>query len=494
MTAAETFYWHDYETFGLSRDERRPAQFAGRRTDLDLNPVGGADVLYCRPSPDFLPSPESCLLTRILPQYCEEHGLPEARFAHEVLDRLSARGTIGIGYNTMSFDDEVTRFLFWRNFISPYAREYENDCGRWDLYPLVLAVWALRGKGIVWPLRRDWIPRLEEKRLFHSEGTDEPLQGVTFKLECLTAANGLAHEKAHDAMSDVDGTIALARLIRDKVPRLWRWAFEHRTKQKVREELSSRQAAVWVDPHLGQQTGYLRCVVEIGAKPGNPNEVLLWDLMQDPEELFGLSEEELRSRLAAKERKGAPVYSLRANKAPFVCADLRVLPDARAEEFRVDKALVERNLGKFTPQMIERVAALVSSAFAKDEEEERPAEDADDALYSAGFPSWHDKDTVKEVSLLGGEKLAERIGEGKIFFENPVYEELLLRYRARNFPWTLSPEEERLWRKEAAERLGTKVPGYEARLAELGAAVPEEGKRILSALLDWEGRAKKAFL
>ena len=66
----DSFYWFDYETFGLRRGEALPAQFAGRRTDLELNPVDGGEVFYCRPGLDMLPSPQSCALTGILPQYC----------------------------------------------------------------------------------------------------------------------------------------------------------------------------------------------------------------------------------------------------------------------------------------------------------------------------------------------------------------------------------------------------------------------------------------
>ena len=71
MTESATFYWYDFETFGLDCRRDRPAQFAGIRTDMDLNPQGDGDVFYSRPSGDYLPSPESCLLTGMTPQICE---------------------------------------------------------------------------------------------------------------------------------------------------------------------------------------------------------------------------------------------------------------------------------------------------------------------------------------------------------------------------------------------------------------------------------------
>ncbi len=128
--AGFTFFWHDYETFG--RDPRRdwPAQFAGLRTDAELNPVGAPVTIYCRPPTDRLPDPQACLLTGITPQRCAAEGLAEHEFAAQVLAALGAPGTVGVGYNTIRFDDEFTRFLFWRNLIDPYAREWRDGCGR----------------------------------------------------------------------------------------------------------------------------------------------------------------------------------------------------------------------------------------------------------------------------------------------------------------------------------------------------------------------------
>ena len=144
MTAELSFYWHDYETFGRFPRRDRPAQFAGIRTDAELNEIGTPLMTYCRPAPDYLPDPESCLLTGILPQTCLELGQPEPAFAAAIEHELAQPGTVGVGYNSIRFDDEVTRHLFWRNLIDPYAREWQNDCGRWDLLDVVRCLYALR--------------------------------------------------------------------------------------------------------------------------------------------------------------------------------------------------------------------------------------------------------------------------------------------------------------------------------------------------------------
>ena len=152
-----TFYWYDYETFGVGPRKDRPAQFAGRRTRLDFSPFSGdtGEIFYCRPTDDQLPNPESCLLTGITPQCCAEKGVCESEFADLIWERLNTPGTVSIGYNTLGFDDEVNRFLFWRNFLDPYTHSWAKGCSRWDLFPVVCAAWALRGDTINWPRWED---------------------------------------------------------------------------------------------------------------------------------------------------------------------------------------------------------------------------------------------------------------------------------------------------------------------------------------------------
>ena len=178
-----TFLWHDYETFGANTRRDRPAQFAAIRTDAELNEIADPVMLYCKPANDYLPDPQSCLITGITPQVAWERGVPEREFAARIEAEMARPGTVGVGYNTIRFDDEITRFMFWRNLIDPYAREWQNQCGRWDLLDVVRLAYALRPDGIVWPTKED--------------GTQ------SFKLEHLTQANGLQHEAAHDALSDV---------------------------------------------------------------------------------------------------------------------------------------------------------------------------------------------------------------------------------------------------------------------------------------------------
>ncbi|MCK5809845.1 MAG: exodeoxyribonuclease I, partial [Cocleimonas sp.] len=196
-TVAETtLLWHDYETWGINPRRDRPSQFAAIRTNLDLEVIGEPIEIFCQPSQDFIPHPEAVLVTGITPQRAMHEGIPEAVFFQQINAVFSKAGTCGVGYNSIRFDDEVTRFGFYRNFIDPYAREWQNGNSRWDILDLVRMTYALRPKGIEWPQRDD--------------GTGLP----SFRLEHLTAANGIEHAGAHDALIDVKATIEIARLIK----------------------------------------------------------------------------------------------------------------------------------------------------------------------------------------------------------------------------------------------------------------------------------------
>ena len=200
-----TLYWHDYETSGVNPALDRPLQFAGIRTDEDLNVIGEPITHYCLPPLDRLPHPQACLITGLTPQFLMDKGLPEPEFMTAINRQLSRPGTCAVSYNSIRFDDEVTRFALYRNFYDPYEREWKNGNSRWDIIDMLRLARALRPAGIEWPNHEDGAP--------------------SFRLEDLTAANGLEHGAAHDALSDVHATIAVARLVRSKQPKLYDYVY-----------------------------------------------------------------------------------------------------------------------------------------------------------------------------------------------------------------------------------------------------------------------------
>jgi exodeoxyribonuclease I len=466
-----TFYWHDYETFGRFPRRDRPSQFAGVRTDADLNEIGAPLMHHCRPAPDYLPDPEACLLTGILPQTCLEQGLPEPAFAAAIEHELAQPGTVGVGYNSIRFDDEVTRHLFWRNLIDPYAREWQNECGRWDLLDVVRCMHALRPEGIEWPK--------------HEDGR------VSFKLEHLTKANGLAHEAAHDALSDVRATIALARLIREKHPKLWDFCLKLRKKDAVWAEigLAEPRPFLHVSGMYGVERGCIAVVWPLGAHPVNKNELIVWDLGADPAQLFGLSATDIRERLFVKAEdlpEGTtrlPIKTIHVNKSPVVIGNLKTLTPARAAQWGLDIDAAMRH-AEFAAAQVPLPKSLWSEVFARPAPER--AADVDEDLYG-GFVGNNDRRKLDRLRGLSAEKLAlERIA-----FDDPRLGELLFRYRARNYAHTLSDDELARWESHRAAQLhegtggGLTLAAFFERIDALSENADERGEAILGALYDY---------
>ena len=469
-----SFFWHDYETFGSVPRRDRPAQFAGQRTDADLNPIDAPLMCHCRPAPDFLPEPEACLLTGILPQECLEKGLPEQAFAEAIERQLAQPGTVGVGYNSIRFDDEVTRFLFWRNLIDPYAREWQNQCGRWDLLDVLRCAWALRPEGIRWPRHDDGRP--------------------SFKLEHFTHDNELAHDAAHDALSDVRATIALARLLKTAQPKLWDFCLRLRRKDAVLGEIEAAQSQgrpfLHVSGMYGAERGCLAIVWPLAPHPTNRNEIIVWDLAQDPAELPGLDVASLRQRMFSRADElpegvtRLPVKTIHINKSPVVIANLKTLRPEMAQRWGIDTDQALRH-ADIAARHAGQLAGMWPEVFERPEPERRP--DVDEDLYG-GFVGNEDRRTLQRLRTLTPQALANKRPD----FADPRLGELLFRYRARNFPETLSPAEQAQWQQHCADRLcDGRVSGaltlgaFGARLAALEAGADERGRALLGGLRDY---------
>ena len=483
--ATHTFLWHDYETFGLNTRRDRPAQFAGIRTDAELNEIGEPLMIYCQPARDYLPDPSSCLLTGITPQLCLERGLPEYEFASRIEAVLAEPGTIGVGYNTIRFDDEVTRHLFWRNLIDPYAREWQNGCGRWDLLDVVRMAYALRPEGMQWPMKPD-------ERRPGEAGALRP----SFKLEDLARANGLLHETAHDALSDVRATIALARLIRTAQPKLFDFCLGLHKKDRVAAELGLPTSPQTAQPFLHvsgmfpPERGCLAVMWPLAMHPANKNELLAWDLAQDPGELPLLDVATLRQRLFSKSAdlpEGVtrlPIKSVHLNKSPMVVRKLATLSPEMAAKWGVDVEAALRNAEKAAglPDM----SAIWPEVFARPKE---GIPDVDEDLYG-GFINNDDRRRLNQLRALPPAELAH----SRTGFDDDRLEELVFRYRARNFEATLSPEDAERWEAHRAARLlegeggARNVDAFLAQLDVLSETADERGEEVLGALYEYAER------
>ena len=432
-----TIVWYDYETFGANPAWDRPAQFAAIRTDEDLNEIEEPVEIFCRQSDDYLPHPEAVLITGITPQDCQSKGIPEKDFIARINEMFSQPGTCVAGYNSIRFDDEFTRYTLYRNFFDPYAREWQGGNSRWDLLDVVRCAYALRPEGIEWP--------------------KNDLGKTSFKLEHLTAANGLDHGKAHDAVSDVRATIALARLVKDKQPKLYRYLYQHRSKQALGGliDVGTHKPLMHVSGMYPVEQGCMAVVAPLCWHPTNKNSFIAWDLSVDPTELYDLTAEQIAQRVftrAADMPEGMtrlPLKEIHINKSPVIAPANTLTPD-QAERWSISGDNLRRHLkilrdaGPLTAKMAE---VFGGRQFAE-------ITDVDARLYD-GFFSNADKQAMDEIQRMQGWDLADYPNP----FQDERGEEMLFRYRARNFADTLSEDERERWEQYRTEKLMKGVSG-----------------------------------
>lgn len=439
-----TFFWYDYETFGPDPRRDRPAQFAGIRTNESLEIVEDPLVLYCRPSPDYLPDPRSCLIHGISPVGLLEDGMRAADFASAIYDALSVPETCSVGYNAVTFDHEVTRFLFYRNLLDPYAWHWRDGCSRWDVIDLMRAAYALRPGGIKWPLRDDGAP--------------------SFRLEDIARANGILHESAHDALSDVQATIAAAALVKKAQPALFDYYLSLRDTKKVEPIL--RRPFVYVSGLVGATRGCASLVAPVCTHPGAGRGTIAYDLRYDPTAFEKLTAEELRVLLFTP-RDQLPedvhpprLYEIKANSCPFV-ADPKVLDRDAQSRLDLDLDLCRRHLRKLN-EILPSFASKVAAAYVKT----WPRQDVDFALYERLTPD-EDRAVLDRLRIEGCSNGAECDQR----FIDERLTELVYRFRARNYADKLPPVDRDRWKKYCREKHAGPGVNGRSRLEDFDAAV-----------------------
>ena len=437
MSKTTSFYWFDYETFGTSPSWDRPCQFAGIRTDTELNVIDDPLVIYCRQSDDYLPQPAACKVTGITPQLANEKGVCEADFIGRIRQELAFEGTCAVGYNNIRFDDEFTRHTLFRNLHDAYEHEWRDGCSRWDLLDVVRMTRALRPQGLNWPVTDDGV--------------------ATNKLEQLSAANGIEHRQAHDAMSDVWATLGMARLIRQQQPRLFNYAFEHRGKQAVAAMLNTRERipCFQVSSMIPGSHHHISAVLPLRQIPDNSNSIIVLDLDQDSSYLADLDSDEIARRLftpasdvtdvAKQPRPG--LRTVQINKCP-VLVPMSVVRKEDAERLAIDKqAILERADGSsqwLTDSVLEQIEKAMKRDWPDDD-----TVDVDGSLYRGKFLSQDDRQRLSSIREAEPQSIPQLQGH----FDDPRLDEIVWRYRARNYPESLTADEQALWREHRERRL-----------------------------------------
>ncbi len=461
---ARTFFFYDLETSGLSARSDRVMQFAGQRTDMSLTPIGEPYNILVRLNDDTLPSPDAIMVTKISPQETLSEGMSEAEFAKLLSEEVFTEDTIVVGFNNIRFDDEFVRHLFWRTFRDPYEWCWRDGRSRWDMLDVVRMTRALRPEGIIWPV--------------DAEGH------ATNRLELLTKENGIAHEHAHDALSDVWALIEVTKLLKTAQPQLYEYLLGMRDKNEVKKlvNLDTKQPFVYTSGRYEQE--HHKTTVAFPLTSGKNGNVVVYDLRYDPTDFVDLSSDELAKKIFAtyQERKepdfvALPVKELQYNRAPAV-APLGVLEKEDGwSRIHLTQERIEAHKATLlaSPHFAENVRSLYERV------RDYPRSDDPEAQLYDGFVSDQDKIRVEAVRNASARELVDFHPE----FQDERLTPLLLHYKARNYPKTLSEDESVAWEEWRSARINAQLPAFLAALRRIALTADDTQSFLLQELQLW---------
>ncbi len=462
---ANTYFFYDLETSGLNPREHRIMQFAGIRTDENLRQIGEPYNLLVKLNDDTLPSPEALMVTGISPQSTLSDGYTEAEFAKIIEEEIFTPGTTTIGFNNIRFDDEFIRHLFWRNFHDAYEWSWKDLRSRWDLLDVVRMTRALRPEGINWPV--------------DSEGK------ATNRLELLTKENGIDHLKAHDALSDVEALIAITDLIRTKQPQLFNYLFSMKDKKQVQKLINLENKNPFVYTSGRYSAEFEKTTVAFPLTAGKNNSIVVYDLRYSPAQFFELSEKQLADILFAKweDRQkedfvALPVKELKYNQAPAIAPTSVLSKENGWEKISLNSDIIEENqkILLTRPDFAEKIRSIYEK---RPEFKKNP--DPEAQLYDSFLPD-KDKALLSTVKNADSNKLAD-------FNPNFIDErlpELLLHYKARNYPSSLSEEESVKWEQWRADHINKQIPDFIKSMQKLSTEnLSEDKSYMLEELRLW---------
>lgn len=452
----KTFFFYDLETSGFSPQNDRIMQFAGQRTDENLNRIGEPVNILVKLNDDVLPSPSALMVTKISPQKTVEEGYTEAEFSKMLVEEYFTPDTVIIGYNNVRFDDVHIQHLLWRNFYPPYDWQWKDGRSRWDLLDVVRMIRALRPEGINWPF-------------IINEETGEKF--AANKLELLTKENGILHENAHDAMSDVDGLIDVARLLKEKQPQIFDYLFKIRSKNEVQKLVNLENPKPFVYTSGRFKVEFEKTTVAFPIAPAKNQNVIVWDLRFSPEKFIDWNEDQILENITADfETRSSDDFEpiaakiLQHNKCPAV-APMGVLTEENQQRLKIDLAEIQKNLDilRKNPHFAENLRSAFerrSEVFQDKSSAEKPAPEA--RLFE-GFISRSDDIKIEAVRNSTDRELADFHPD----FADERLTDLLLHYKARSFPKSLSSQEKELWEEYRVKNLQKMMPNFMKEFQEI---------------------------
>jgi exodeoxyribonuclease-1 len=419
-----SFYFYDLETTSGNPRTGRIMQFAGQRTDENLVPMEKPDNILVRLSDDVLPEPDAIIVHGITPQKALSEGISESELAKYFQEHIALPGTIFVGFNNIRFDDEFIRRMNFRTFYDPYQWHWKDNRSRWDMLDPIRMMRALRPDGLKWP-------NIDGK--------------PSVKLELMAKENGLLHENAHDALSDVVALIELTQKFKLAQPKLFEFLLQSRDKKKVAEIVLSDQPFVYTSGKYSSDYEKTSVVQSLFKHPRRDGSVV-YDLRHNPEFWVNKPTKELQKHWQVKygdDLEPLPVKVVQFNKCPAI-APIGVLDDESLKRIKIDIETIENNRKIIAehPEFIEKLREILDKI--EDEMQTKlPLNDSVDNQLYDGFWGENDQVELAQVRATDSSHLSAIQSE----INNKRIREMIPLYKARNYHSLLNAEEIEAWEK-----------------------------------------------
>ena len=394
------FVFYDTETTGTDTAFDQIVQFGAIRTDDDLNELDRYEI-RCRLAPHIVPAPGALKVTQVTPSMLTDPSLPSHFEAMQLIHAKMKEWSpaIFLGYNSISFDENLMRQAFYQT-LQPIYLTNTGGNARGDVMRMLHATNIFVPNVVAVPLKDDGKP--------------------TFKLDMLAPANGFAHQDAHEAIADVEATIYMSQLMRDRVPEIWLTMIDHASKQNTIRFIEENDVFAMADVYFGRSYSWL--VTSCGSNPGYNAENAAFDLSFSPDDYFDLSVEELIGLLKGSPK---PIRVIRANSQPIL------MPEAMALEETNGTVLSSGEIRRRADQIRsnEDFHARVGQALANRYEDEEPSPYVEKKIYD-GFPSNSDETIMAKFQTADWQdrlELGKQLGDARlrdlarrqIYFEQP---------------------------------------------------------------------------
>jgi len=360
------FVFYDTETTGSETFYDQILQFAAIRTDSDLKEIGRFEI-RCRIQPHILPSPGALIVTGMTLDRVLDVNLPThfemASAIHQKLNEWSP--AVFAGYNSLEFDEDLVRQTFYQSLLPTYLTN-TNGNSRLDVMRLALAAHEFAPGSLAIPLRADG--------------------KKTFRLDRLAPENGFQHPNAHDAMADVEATLFIARLVRDRAPWVWDHMVAMGKKPLAVKRAQDEPVRLYTEFSYNKPHHWL--VSAIAADPGNSGNVIAFNLEHDPAELLTIGEESLKKWATSKPK---PLRVIKVSNCPILL-DLS-FAQGRVDILKIGEQEILRrgSLLQASPELRHRLLRVYVET--RETYEESPW--LEDQIYR-GFPSRSDETLMRE--------------------------------------------------------------------------------------------------